>query len=253
MTASAPRDTVRVGVFIPQTVQLLDLACVDIIGTMSYEYLSVLRLVPAAMYNLAPSVKIHFIGSVQRGELIELTTGIKIACTHHFSDPEVKAGELDVVIVPGPDPDVAFDPAAMAWLAAQGACEGTDILSVCSGIYLCGTAGLLKGRQACGPRMMQSELKAKFEGVTWVGDEYRWMQDGNFWSGGGVTNGNDLVSAYVRHSPKFPAPLAEFGLSVTETGDRSQKYEVGQARFTATALWNIIRAALMGLTRRKQD
>lgn len=70
---------------------------------------------------------------------------------------------------------------------------------------------------------------------------------------GGVTNGNDLVSAYVRQSPRFPAPMAEFGLAVTETGDRAQKYEVGKAMATASALWQIIRAAVMGLTRRKQD
>lgn len=124
------------------------------------------------------------IGIVKRGELIELTTGIKIACTHHYSDPEVQPGELDIVLVPGPDPDTQFDPAAIEWLAAQGARKETDILSVCSGIYLCGAAGLVKGRKACGPRMLQSELKQKFEGATWVGDEYRWMQDGNFWSCG---------------------------------------------------------------------
>lgn len=52
MTASTPRDTVRIGVFIPGTVQLLDMACVDIFGTLSYEYLSVLRLVPTAISNL---------------------------------------------------------------------------------------------------------------------------------------------------------------------------------------------------------
>lgn len=55
MVASTPRDTVRVGVFVPNTVQLLDLACVDILGTLSYEYLSVLRLVPAAISNLGRS------------------------------------------------------------------------------------------------------------------------------------------------------------------------------------------------------
>lgn len=42
----------RIGVFIPGTVQLLDMACVDIFGTLSYEYLSVLRLVPTAISNL---------------------------------------------------------------------------------------------------------------------------------------------------------------------------------------------------------
>lgn len=55
MTVSTPRDTVRVGVFIPNTVQLLDMACVDIFGTLSHEYLSVLRLVPSSISNLGMS------------------------------------------------------------------------------------------------------------------------------------------------------------------------------------------------------
>lgn len=58
----APKDTrktVRIGVFIPTDCQLLDMACVDVFGTMSYEYISMLGdLAPAPIVNLAPSVQI---------------------------------------------------------------------------------------------------------------------------------------------------------------------------------------------------
>lgn len=60
-TTSSPRPTIRIGVFIPADCQLLDMACVDIFGTSSYEYISVVKdlvSVPSAMLNLAPSVQI---------------------------------------------------------------------------------------------------------------------------------------------------------------------------------------------------
>jgi hypothetical protein len=45
---------------------------------------------------------------------------------------------------------------------------------------------------------------------------------------GGVTNGNDLIAAYARLSGRFPEPVVELGLAMTETGDRPQRYETGK-------------------------
>ncbi len=113
-----------------------------------------------------------------------MTSQVKIECTHHLSDPEVQPGKLDIVLVPGPDPRLSWDKPVTDWLAGHGAQKETDILSVCTGIYLCGEAGLLRGKRVCGPRGLQKQLKAKFDGVEWLGDELRWLQDGNLWSSG---------------------------------------------------------------------
>jgi hypothetical protein len=59
MTATDSRPIVRVGVFIPADCQLLDMACVDILGTMSHEYFTILGdAAPGPIANLAPSVQI---------------------------------------------------------------------------------------------------------------------------------------------------------------------------------------------------
>ena len=123
---------------------------------------------------------------VQPGQPIPLTSSSKLTCTHHLSDPAVQPGQLDVVLVPGPDPSINWDDKREAtdWLAAHAARPETDILSVCTGIFLCGAAGLLKGKKACGPRGLQGQLAKKFEGVEWLGEKLRWVQDGNFWSSG---------------------------------------------------------------------
>ncbi|KAK3942137.1 class I glutamine amidotransferase-like protein [Diplogelasinospora grovesii] len=246
------RTQIKIGVFLPSEAQLLDTACIDIFGSMSYEYLSRLPdLVPAALYNLAPSVVIYYISTVQPGELIELSAGMKVACTHNLSHPDVAPGKLDIVLVPGPDPNMTWDKPVTNWLAAHGAQETTDVLSVCTGIYLCGEAGLLRGKKVCGPRGLQGQLKKKFEGATWLGEELRWVKDGNFWSSGGVTNGNDLVAAYCRQDSRFPGPVCEIGLRLTDVGDRPQKYEVGQTAFTLGVVWQVVKAVFMGIGKSK--
>ncbi len=123
---------------------------------------------------------------VQPGQPIPLTSSANLVCTHHLSDPAVRPGQLDIVLVPGPDPTIKWEEKKEAtdWLAAQAASPGTDILSVCTGIHLCGAAGLLKGKKACGPRGVQADLAKKFEDVDWVGEKVRWVKDGNIWSSG---------------------------------------------------------------------
>lgn len=103
-----------------------------------------------------------------------------------MSSPEVQPGKLDIVLIPGPDPSLPVDEESKRWLAAHAAVPTTDILSVCTGAYICGAAGILKGKKFCGPRGLQDDLKTKFgdQGVTWLGGELRWVQDGNIWSSG---------------------------------------------------------------------
>ncbi|KAK1780590.1 class I glutamine amidotransferase-like protein [Copromyces sp. CBS 386.78] len=218
-SATTNHEVVRIGVFIPYGAQLLDTACIDIFASMSREYFAMIgeSMVPPGIFELAPSV--------------EIFSSMSILCTHRFSSPEVAPGKLDIVLVPGPDPklDLYSDAAALSWLAghANNETKTTDILSVCSGIYLCGAAGILKGKKACGPRGLQGDLRTRFESqeVIWVGEELRWVGDGNLWSGGGVTNGNDLVAAYTRQSRHFPGPVAELGLKFVEVDERPQRYE----------------------------
>lgn len=182
--------TVRVGVFIPSECQLLDAACVDIFGSLSREYMNtVSSLVPKAVVDLAPKVEVSYIGSVRPGESIALTSNERIVATYHYSDATVAPGKLDIVLVPGPDPFVNPEREPLEWLRRQGENQGTDILSVCSGIFLLGGAGLLKGRTVCGPRGLQDLIRTKGSGEkNLVGHKYRWIQDGNIWSSGENTH-----------------------------------------------------------------
>ncbi|KAI1461635.1 ThiJ/PfpI family protein [Annulohypoxylon moriforme] len=220
------RHTVRIGVFIPTDCQVLDAAAVDIMGSLSYEYMSmVASMLPKTFLALAPSVQIHYIGTVPAGQPIQLTANQGLVATNHYSDPEVAPGKLDIVLIPGPDPFKEFERGALEWLKAQSEVPGLDVLSICTGILVCGEAGLLKGKTACGPRGMQDVIRGKgFGEKELVGHKFRWVQDGNFWSSGGVTNGNDLVAAYCRASHHFPTPLVDVMCEMVDVGDRPQVY-----------------------------
>ncbi|KAI0896903.1 ThiJ/PfpI family protein [Annulohypoxylon nitens] len=220
------RHTVRIGVFIPSDCQVLDAASVDIMGSISFEYMSMVSsIIPKAFLDLAPSVQIHYIGTVPAGQPIALTSNQGLVATNHYSDAEVAPGKLDIVVIPGPDPFKEFEKGSLEWLKKQSEVPGVDVLSICSGIMICGEAGLLKGKKACGPRGMQDMIKAKgFGEKELVGHKFRWIQDGNFWSSGGVTNGNDLVAAYCRASHHFPTPLVDVICEMIDVGDRPQVY-----------------------------
>ena len=56
----------------------------------------------------------------------------------------------------------------------------------------------------------------------------------------GVTNGQDMVAAYVRN--KWPGPTAEAVLAMADVGDRPQTYGSGKAMNNAWWLWTLVRA-----------
>ncbi|KAK7970520.1 ThiJ/PfpI family protein [Apiospora saccharicola] len=237
------KNVFRIGVFIPTECQLLDVACVDIFGTISHEYMSLVAgLVPQAIsYISGGSAPTHMTEPTTSSEhpagavsnrVIPLTSGMNILRTCHYTEAAVAPGQLDIVLVPGPDPNTAaFEAGAVDWLRRQGEVETTDILSVCTGIFLCGEAGLLKVRTACGPCGLQDKIRDRFgPDVVLRGTELRWVQDGRF-----------LVEW----------PVVEVALAMTDTGDRAQRYNQGQASFVLGMVRNILGAIFLCFWRRK--
>lgn len=172
---------VRIGVFIPGNCQLLDAACVDILGMVSKEYLQQIPLLPKRLVNIAPHVSIYYIAP---NKTIPFTAELSALASHDLSHPDVQPGKLDVLLVPGPDPHATWDEPTLEFVRGHSREEGTDILSVCTGISICAAAGITDGKTVCGPRGIQDELKKKYPQTKFVGEKYRWIQDGNFWSCG---------------------------------------------------------------------
>ncbi len=182
---TATRTKVRIGVFMPSEVQLLDLACVDLFAMLSHDYLIQLKMLPSSLTDLAPEISISYVGTASA---VPTTAQTKILTTHLVSDPEVAPGKLDVVLVPGPDPCSSWGEDVKGWLRGHGERKDTDVLCVCTGIFLVGDAGLLTGKTVCGPRGLQKRITERYEGVKTVGDRFRWVKDGNLWTSGGFAS-----------------------------------------------------------------
>lgn len=174
----------RIGVFVSDKGQMLDVATVDVLGSMSKEYLCMIPFASKSLVDSAPSVSIFYIATPSLRAGVPLTSGMTIKPTHVYSDPEVAPGKLDIIVVPGTDPVVTHEEGGLRWLREHFETPGVDVLSVCTGLFICAQAGIADGRRASGPREMQDWLRQAHPKIKLAGEELRWVQDGNLWSSG---------------------------------------------------------------------
>lgn len=264
------QDHLRIGVYIPAGCQLLDMSGIDLFGMLTPTYLSACQL-PEPLVSLGIPSTIHYISVPSSGAHTELTASAFLRVTKTTEDKDVQPGMLDILLVPGPDPRLVFDEGSLSFLRNHGEWEGTngkrtDILSVCTGIFLMGQSGLLKGRSASGPRALIPRLRKEFPETTWV-DDRRWVIDGHIWSSGkpllstfmsiiliilsgGITNGLEMIAAYIRQ--KFPGPAGEAAVALAGVGDKGVEYDHGKTRETFWWLWQILRAVGIGIWKGKR-
>ena len=185
----APKPTTRVGVLLVDTVQLLDLSPIDIFGMISHSFLSTIAFFPAPLKAGAVPIEIIYINQGGPHALQDCTANSALRIDAAISDkicapPAKEGGEktLDVLLIPGPDP-WGYKPTGAVNAFIRGHFEsGTDVLTVCTGVYAAGHAGILKGRRVTGPRALVPELSKKFPNAAW--EDKRWVVDGNLWTSG---------------------------------------------------------------------
>lgn len=178
---STKATSLRVGVLVIPPVQLLDLSPIDLFGMCSPDYLSVTSL-PKPLLKLAIPVTIHYISASGPNSNVQLTANAQIRATASLTSPEVQPGELDTLLLPGPDPNLVPDQPYLDFLRAHEKAGKTDILVICTGSYAAGYAGILNGKRVSGPRGLLPDLKKKFPEANYV--ERRYETDGKLWSAG---------------------------------------------------------------------
>lgn len=181
--ANLPPSPLRVAVLLLAPVQLLDVSPIDLFGMLTKEYLTACGL-PAPLLRGAVASRIFYVAA-QPGEdaVAECTAGAGLRVTHLLSDEECSPGRVHVVLIPGPDPKMVPGEAVRAFIRGHVG-SGAAVLTVCTGVFAAGYAGVLEGRRATGPRALVGGLRGKFPGVRW--EDKRWVCDGNVWSSGMV-------------------------------------------------------------------
>ncbi|KAF6804332.1 ThiJ/PfpI family protein [Colletotrichum sojae] len=216
-------ETVKIGVLVPGRVQLLELACVDLLHLMGKSHLASLGL-SEALVDSAPNVEISYIAPSPAEGSVSASSNAQVTATHSVKDAEVQPGKLDILLLLGSGTKGPWDQDILNFLRDHVADDSTDVLVGSTSVYLAGDAGVLRGKNVAGPRALQDDLKTRYEGVDFVGDRFRWVQDGRLWSGGSMANCNVLVAAYALRSSHFARPVAEIGIAMADLGDRPQQY-----------------------------
>jgi transcriptional regulator GlxA family with amidase domain len=216
-TSSIPKavTSLRVGVLLIPPVQLLDAAALDVFGMLSPEYLTACGL-PQPLLDLAIPVSIHYInGGSAPDSHVPMTSSATLPVTDTLTSPAVQPGQLDVLLIPGPDPNLVPNESVLDFIRGHEKANSTDFLVICTGSFPAGYAGLLDGKRVTGPRGLMSKLKSKFPDAQFV--DRRWERDGRVWTSGAyccfslqtfsahvifiLMNGSSLVSFSVLEAP----------------------------------------------------
>lgn len=143
--------------------------------------------------------------------LLAQLDGVDVSLIRRGDEPVVRSGRsrfqvatsiadvaaLDVLIVPGgADGTWALgqDAEALDWIRRIDA-HSRITAGVCTGSWVLGEAGLLRGRRATSNWYRASDMMARY-GATFVGERY--VRDGKLWTSAGVSAGLDLSVALAR-------------------------------------------------------
>lgn len=112
--------------------------------------------------------------------------------------PRPRGRFADVVVVAGGSPREPLSPgrtAIVAWLRQHRPRLATTV-SICTGAFLLGAAGLLDGRRATTHWLYLDELRKRFPKATAV-DQGVFVKDGPVWTSAGIMAGVDLTLALI--------------------------------------------------------
>jgi cyclohexyl-isocyanide hydratase len=143
---------------------------------------------PLQVLNRMPDSKTHIVAKSL--EPVPSDCGLSLVPTVTFQD----CPQLDLICVPGGSGVVNAMTDADTINFVQGQAAGARyITSVCTGAFVLGTAGLLKGRRAT-THWAYTDL-LRFVGATY--EKARVVWDGNVITAGGVTSGIDFALQIV--------------------------------------------------------
>jgi cyclohexyl-isocyanide hydratase len=144
---------------------------------------------PQQVLSRVPQSAMHIVA--KSTDPVPSDSGLGLVPTHSFEN----CPELDLICVPGGTTGVVkamADRESIAFVQRQAA-SAKYVTSVCTGAFILGAAGLLKGRRAT-THWAFTELLPLF-GATH--EKARIVKDGNVVTAGGVTSGIDFGLAVV--------------------------------------------------------
>ncbi|KAH7130272.1 class I glutamine amidotransferase-like protein [Dendryphion nanum] len=241
---------IHIGVLIVPPIQLLDIGPIDLFAMATQSYFRACNL-PQPLVDLAfpdSDLTITYISHTGANSTSPTTARLGLHIDAGIDDPKVAVGKLDILMIPGPPPGQKPEESVLEFVRAHVK-SGVDLLTICSGVFVAGYAGILDGKHATGTRGVQDLLNKSFPAVKW--EDKRYVQDGKIWSSGGITNGMDMVGVYMKK--RWPGPLPDTILAMADVDIRPPEYTQGQVAFNSWFVFQIVKAWFQGLTKRKTN
>ncbi|NWG52892.1 MAG: DJ-1/PfpI family protein [Hydrogenophilaceae bacterium] len=170
---------------------------------------------PLQVLSRIPGWSTHIVAKTM--DPVPSDCGLSLAPTATFDT----APPLDLLCVPGGfGVDQAVeDEATLGYVRAQGA-RARYVTSVCTGAFILGAAGLLKGKRAT-THWAYHELLAR---VGAIPERGRVVRDGNLFTGGGVTAGIDFAFVLVN---EIAGPEAAQAIQLALEYDPAPPFDAG--------------------------
>ncbi len=162
------------------------------VGILLYEGFTTLDAMgPYQVFSELPGVQVMLIAT-EKG-IVRNMSGVGVTATHSLHEVD----RVDVLVVPGGFGGTyraAHDTTITNWIKRVHPTT-TYTTSVCTGAWILGGAGLLRGREATthwyGKKILEQEFGARYRVA-------RWVQSDKIWTAAGVTAGMDLSLELVR-------------------------------------------------------
>jgi putative intracellular protease/amidase len=140
----------------------------------------------AAPYEVFSQVGFTIYTVSKDGQAVKASQGLKSQVDHSYAS----APQADIVVVPGGDVHgIERDAATLAWLRQQST-DADQVMSVCTGSFILGHAGLLDGGSATTFHRSFEDMQKAFPKVKVVRDQ-RWVDAGKVVTSSGLASGID--------------------------------------------------------------
>ncbi|KAG8628833.1 hypothetical protein KVT40_002698 [Elsinoe batatas] len=202
-----PGRTIHVGVLLANGMtEILDIAPVDILHSLSNDFLSRMAYLPDNLRSQGLDIKFHWV--TENGEAGDVTSGIKIRATDSF----MTCPPLDILLLGAHwsinQPTGIPNEAELAFVRhTYDHC--TALISICAGMMIPLRAELLEGKTCTAPRILLDNIRKENPGVKWVEKRHVKAEDGKIWTSGTLLNGLDLMRAFVQETWGGDGSLAE--------------------------------------------
>lgn len=136
---------------------------------------------------------------------VATSTGLPLIASHGLE----ACATADSIVIPGLEEHGARPPEAVLDALREADRRGARIMSICTGAFVLGFAGLLDGRRATTHWHSAAELAERFPGAT-VEPDVLYVDEGRILTSAGVASGIDLCLHVVRrdHGAAVAAAMA---------------------------------------------